>query len=126
MSLRGHLIMESYDSIICHFGIDLSSQWMFLISIHNTFFSLYFSFSIFLVQLMMPFKIFLSSKFVYHRDFGWQQRYARFCGRIVVLSVLALLLYPFLWAWTAIGTLWFREAHKCVCYFLFQLPSPPP
>ncbi|XP_022988385.1 E3 ubiquitin-protein ligase SIS3-like isoform X1 [Cucurbita maxima] len=47
-------------------------------------------------------------------DFGWQQRYARFCGRIVVLSILALLLYPFLWAWTAIGTLWFREAHKCL------------
>ncbi|XP_023007709.1 E3 ubiquitin-protein ligase SIS3-like isoform X1 [Cucurbita maxima] len=47
-------------------------------------------------------------------DFGWQQRYARFCGRIVVLSVLALLLFPFLWVWTAIGTLWFKRAHNCL------------
>ena len=48
------------------------------------------------------------------RDFGWQQRYARFCGRVVVLSILSLLLYPFLWAWTVIGTLWFRNARDCV------------
>uniref|UniRef100_A0A2C9UJI3 RING-type domain-containing protein n=1 Tax=Manihot esculenta TaxID=3983 RepID=A0A2C9UJI3_MANES len=47
-------------------------------------------------------------------DFGWQQRYARFCGRIVVLSVLSLLLYPFLWAWTIIGTLWFTSARDCL------------
>ncbi|KAF3645464.1 E3 ubiquitin-protein ligase SIS3 [Capsicum annuum] len=46
-------------------------------------------------------------------DFGWQQRYGRFCGRIAVLSVLALLLYPFLWAWTIIGTLWFTSARDC-------------
>ncbi|CAI9773773.1 unnamed protein product [Fraxinus pennsylvanica] len=46
-------------------------------------------------------------------DFGRQQRYARFCGRIVVLSILALLLYPFLWAWTIIGTLWFTSARNC-------------
>lgn len=51
------------------------------------------------------------------RDFGWQQRYARFCGRVVVLSILSLLLYPFLWAWTVIGTLWFKRAKDCVCYF---------
>ncbi|KAL5544216.1 hypothetical protein UlMin_008000 [Ulmus minor] len=47
-------------------------------------------------------------------DFGWQQRYARFCGRMVVLSILALLLYPFLWAWTAIGTQWFEKARDCL------------
>ncbi|XP_054822747.1 E3 ubiquitin-protein ligase SIS3-like isoform X2 [Prosopis cineraria] len=47
-------------------------------------------------------------------DFGWQQRYARFCGRVVVLSILALLLYPFLWAWTIIGTLWFTSARNCL------------
>lgn len=47
-------------------------------------------------------------------DFGWQQRYARFCGRIVVLSILSLLLYPFLWAWTVIGTLWFTRARDCL------------
>ncbi|GLT72054.1 hypothetical protein SLA2020_440220 [Shorea laevis] len=47
-------------------------------------------------------------------DFGWQQRYARFCGRVVVLSILSLLLYPFLWAWTVIGTLWFRRAKDCL------------
>ena len=53
------------------------------------------------------------------RDFGWQQRYARFCGRVVVISILALILYPFLWAWTIIGTLWFSSAKNCVCVFFF-------
>lgn len=52
------------------------------------------------------------------RDFGWQQRYARFCGRVVVLSILSLLLYPFLCAWTVIGTLWFRDAKDCVSYII--------
>ncbi|KHN49013.1 E3 ubiquitin-protein ligase SIS3 [Glycine soja] len=47
-------------------------------------------------------------------DFGWQQRYARFCGRVVVLSILVLLLYPFLWAWTVIGTLWFIRNHSAL------------
>ncbi|ESR53038.1 RING-type domain-containing protein [Citrus sinensis] len=47
-------------------------------------------------------------------DLGWQQRYARFCGRVVVLSILSLLLYPFLWAWTIIGTLWFTSARDCL------------
>ncbi|EEC78506.1 hypothetical protein OsI_18434 [Oryza sativa Indica Group] len=47
-------------------------------------------------------------------DLGWQQRYARFCGRIIVLSVLVLLLYPFLWVWTVIGTLWFSTARGCL------------
>ncbi|CAJ2660842.1 unnamed protein product [Trifolium pratense] len=47
-------------------------------------------------------------------DFGWQQRYARFCGRVVVLSILALLLYPFLWSWTIVGTMWFSSAKSCL------------
>ncbi|PSR95867.1 E3 ubiquitin-protein like [Actinidia chinensis var. chinensis] len=47
-------------------------------------------------------------------DFGWQQRYARFCGRVVVLSILSVLLYPFLWVWTVIGTLWFTSARNCL------------
>ncbi|XP_042499266.1 E3 ubiquitin-protein ligase SIS3-like [Macadamia integrifolia] len=47
-------------------------------------------------------------------DLGSQQRYTRFCGRIVVLSILSLLLYPFLWAWTVIGTLWFTSARSCL------------
>lgn len=47
-------------------------------------------------------------------DLGWQQRYARFCGRIVVLSTLVLLLYPFLFAWTIIGTLWFTRSKNCL------------
>ncbi|CAN6444535.1 unnamed protein product [Victoria cruziana] len=47
-------------------------------------------------------------------DLGWQQRYARFCGRIIVLSILSLLLYPFLWVWTLIGSLWFSRARSCL------------
>lgn len=48
------------------------------------------------------------------RDLGPQQRYKRFRGRIVVLSIVVLLLYPFLLAWTFIGTLWFKRAKNCV------------
>lgn len=47
-------------------------------------------------------------------DLGWQQRYARFYGRIVVLSIIVFLLYPFLWAWTVVGTLWFTSANRCL------------
>ncbi|KAL6502331.1 hypothetical protein OROHE_024609 [Orobanche hederae] len=47
-------------------------------------------------------------------DLGWQQRYKRFYGRIVVLSILVLLLYPFLLAWTVIGTLWFTRSKDCL------------
>ncbi|KAE8721886.1 hypothetical protein F3Y22_tig00014862pilonHSYRG00048 [Hibiscus syriacus] len=53
-------------------------------------------------------------------DLGWQQRYARFCGRIVVLSILSMLLYPFLWAWTVIGTLWFTNARNFVSVYCFH------
>lgn len=64
--------------------------------------------------------------FIDFRDFGWQQRYARFCGRVVVLSILSVLLYPFLWVWTVIGTLWFSSAKNCVSFFLSPPPPPPP
>ncbi|KAL8143908.1 hypothetical protein V2J09_016940 [Rumex salicifolius] len=47
-------------------------------------------------------------------DFGRQQRHAGFCGRVVVLSILSLLLYPFLWAWSITGTLWFTSARNCL------------
>ncbi|KAG5415195.1 hypothetical protein IGI04_002762 [Brassica rapa subsp. trilocularis] len=47
-------------------------------------------------------------------DFGSQQRNIGFCGRVVVLSILSLLLYPFLWAWTVIGTIWFTRAKSCL------------
>ncbi|KAK9049173.1 hypothetical protein SSX86_031860, partial [Deinandra increscens subsp. villosa] len=43
-----------------------------------------------------------------------QQREARFCGRVVVLSILSVFLYPFLWAWTIIGSLWFSSAKDCL------------
>lgn len=70
-----------------------------------------------------PSKLFQSMTFVFFvagncRDLGWQQRYARFCGRIIVLSVLVLLLYPFLWVWTVIGTLWFSTARGCVSFII--------
>lgn len=47
-------------------------------------------------------------------DLGRQQRFVRFCGRIVVLSILVLILYPFLWAWTVIGSIWFTSARNCL------------
>lgn len=56
--------------------------------------------------------------FIRHRDFGPQQRHARFCGRLVVLSILCVFLYPFLWAWTVIGSLWFFNSRDCVCILL--------
>ncbi|KAL0385061.1 UNVERIFIED_CONTAM: E3 ubiquitin-protein ligase SIS3 [Sesamum radiatum] len=43
------------------------------------------------------------------RDLGWQQRYPRFCGRIVVLSILA----------TVIGTLWFTSGRDCAGEFTY-------
>lgn len=42
------------------------------------------------------------------------EKLMRFYGRIVLLAFLALLLYPFLWAWTVIGSLWFTSARSCV------------
>ncbi|KAJ7549978.1 hypothetical protein O6H91_07G076900 [Diphasiastrum complanatum] len=37
-----------------------------------------------------------------------------FYGRMLVLSCLAIVMYPFLWAWTVIGTLWFTSAGSCL------------
>eukprot|EP00250_Pteridium_aquilinum_P012200 c20565_g2_i1 orf=462-1721(-) len=42
------------------------------------------------------------------------QTLMRFNGRVIVLACLALILYPFLWAWTVIGSLWFTSARSCV------------
>lgn len=42
------------------------------------------------------------------------QMLIRFNGRVLVLACLALILYPFLWAWTVIGSLWFTSARNCV------------
>ena len=38
----------------------------------------------------------------------------RFKGRVIVLSCLGLGLYPFLWAWTVIGCIWFTNSRNCV------------
>jgi E3 ubiquitin-protein ligase SIS3 len=38
-----------------------------------------------------------------------------------VLSVLVLLLYPFLWVWTVIGTLWFSTARGCVSSLILDI-----
>ncbi|KAI3802501.1 hypothetical protein L1987_30634 [Smallanthus sonchifolius] len=47
-------------------------------------------------------------------DYGRQQRDAYFLGRLVVLSILYVVLYPFLWAWSIIGSIWFTSAHTCL------------
>ncbi|KAL8232239.1 hypothetical protein R6Q57_002017 [Mikania cordata] len=47
-------------------------------------------------------------------DYGRQQRDAYFLGRLVVLSILYIVLYPFLWAWSIIGLIWFTSAHTCL------------
>ena len=38
----------------------------------------------------------------------------RFKRRVIVLSCLGLGLYPFLWAWTVIGCIWFTNSRNCV------------
>ncbi|XP_076913362.1 E3 ubiquitin-protein ligase SIS3-like [Bidens hawaiensis] len=47
-------------------------------------------------------------------DYGRQQRDAYFLGRLVVLSILYVVLYPFLWAWSITGSIWFTSAHTCL------------
>ncbi|KAI7731223.1 hypothetical protein M8C21_021572 [Ambrosia artemisiifolia] len=47
-------------------------------------------------------------------DYGRQQRDAYFIGRLVVLSILYVVLYPFLWAWSITGSIWFTKAHTCL------------
>jgi E3 ubiquitin-protein ligase SIS3 len=38
----------------------------------------------------------------------------RFRARLVVLSLLGFLLYPFLWVWTVIGSMWFTKTQACL------------
>ncbi|CAH1419191.1 unnamed protein product [Lactuca virosa] len=47
-------------------------------------------------------------------DFGRRQRDVCFYGRVVVLSILYVVLYPFLWAWSVTGSIWFNYAHACL------------
>ncbi|CAI9267209.1 unnamed protein product [Lactuca saligna] len=47
-------------------------------------------------------------------DFGRRQRDVCFYGRVVVLSILYVMLYPFLWAWSVTGSIWFNYAHACL------------
>lgn len=48
------------------------------------------------------------------RGLNTRQRLTCFCGRVVILLILSLLLYPFLWVWTVIGTVWFTSARSCL------------
>ncbi|KVH98203.1 Zinc finger, RING/FYVE/PHD-type [Cynara cardunculus var. scolymus] len=47
-------------------------------------------------------------------DYGRQQRDACFLGRVVILSILYVVLYPFLWAWSIMGSVWFTSAQTCL------------
>ncbi|EFJ31413.1 hypothetical protein SELMODRAFT_65861, partial [Selaginella moellendorffii] len=47
-------------------------------------------------------------------DASPQQRLLLFQARVLVLSCLAFFMYPFLWAWTVIGSLWFTNARQCL------------
>nr|GEW91294.1 E3 ubiquitin-protein ligase SIS3-like [Tanacetum cinerariifolium] len=47
-------------------------------------------------------------------DFGRRQRDAYFLGRVVVLFILYVVLYPFLWAWTITGSIWFTNGFPCL------------
>ncbi|KAH7284443.1 hypothetical protein KP509_34G054600 [Ceratopteris richardii] len=37
-----------------------------------------------------------------------------FMGRVLVLMCLAVTLYPFLWVWTILGSVWFTNARDCI------------
>ncbi|KAF5807125.1 putative transcription factor C2H2 family [Helianthus annuus] len=47
-------------------------------------------------------------------DYGRQLRGSRLIGRLVVISILYGVLYPFLWGWSFIGAIWFAAARKCL------------
>ncbi|KAJ7529505.1 hypothetical protein O6H91_15G053800 [Diphasiastrum complanatum] len=68
--------------------------------------------TVFLFRLLMFVDNGLS--FAMGMDANPEQRLLCFWGRIIILSCLAVLLYPFLWAWTVIGSLWFTSAHNCL------------
>lgn len=42
------------------------------------------------------------------------ERMLRFKGRLCVLFLLTFLFYPFLWAWTILGSLWFSDTQGCL------------
>jgi hypothetical protein len=48
------------------------------------------------------------------RETGQEVTAIRFRARLVVLSLLGFLLYPFLWVWTVIGSMWFTKTQACV------------
>jgi hypothetical protein len=48
------------------------------------------------------------------RETGQEVTAIRFRARLVVLSLLGFLLYPFLWIWTVIGSMWFTKTQACV------------
>ncbi|KAK9080494.1 hypothetical protein SSX86_000252 [Deinandra increscens subsp. villosa] len=47
-------------------------------------------------------------------DYGRQLRGGRLFGRLVVISILYGVLYPFLWAWSVIGVVWFAGGRNCL------------
>ncbi|KAI3686452.1 hypothetical protein L1987_80129 [Smallanthus sonchifolius] len=47
-------------------------------------------------------------------DYGRELRGNRLFGRLAVISILYGVLYPFLWAWSVIGALWFAGARSCL------------
>jgi hypothetical protein len=52
------------------------------------------------------------------RETGQEVTAIRFRARLVVLSLLGFLLYPFLWVWTVIGSIWFTKTQACVKFSL--------
>ncbi|KAK1407247.1 hypothetical protein QVD17_38861 [Tagetes erecta] len=47
-------------------------------------------------------------------DYGRQLRGNRLFGRLVVITLLYGVLYPFLWAWSVIGAVWFAGVRNCL------------
>ncbi|KAG6547607.1 hypothetical protein Mapa_011056 [Marchantia paleacea] len=47
-------------------------------------------------------------------DASREERDSRFKGQVAVISFLTFILYPFLWAWTVIGSLSFTDAKTCL------------
>lgn len=61
-----------------------------------------------------PHAIFLLTIFPRHNNNGNLERVLRLKGRVIVLVCLAFFLYPFLWAWTIIGSIWLASTRSCV------------
>ncbi|KAI7736581.1 hypothetical protein M8C21_028060, partial [Ambrosia artemisiifolia] len=47
-------------------------------------------------------------------DYGRQLSGRRLLERLVVISILYGVLYPFLWGWSFVGAIWFAAARKCL------------